>query len=65
MIEFSNESNIEALKDISIAEIEEKFSNVLKELTGKQFEININKLDINVNESKAKIVMNINDSEPF
>lgn len=65
MIDFSKESNIEALKDISIAEIEEKFSDVLKELTGKQFEININKLDINVNGSKAKIVMNVNDSEPF
>jgi hypothetical protein len=52
-------SDITALKELTLAQIEDKFSKALQELTGKVYEVNINELGLNSEASSATLAITL------
>jgi hypothetical protein len=61
----SEYSDIQAIKAVSVSQIEDGFSKALKELTGNSFKVNIGKLDLNIEQNTSFVELTISSPSPF
>ena len=61
----SDYSDIQAIKTVSVSQIEDGFSKVLKELTGNSYKINIHKLDLDSEQNTSIVELTISSPSPF
>ncbi len=61
----SDYSDIQAIKTVSVRQIEDGFSKVLKELTGNSYKVNIYKLDLDSEQNTSIVELTISSPSPF
>ncbi|MGB7816833.1 MAG: hypothetical protein WBL28_10840 [Methylotenera sp.] len=61
----SEYADIQAIKAVSVSQIEDGFSKALKELTGNSYKVNISKLNLDSEYNKSFIELVISSPAPF
>jgi hypothetical protein len=61
----SDYADIQAIKVVSISQIEDSFSKALRELAGNSYKVNISKLNLDSEYNKSFIELEIASLQPF